>query len=605
VPRPAWSIRTKFLAVIVLLLLASMTAYLVLAVRLFEDDKTAYIHDGSASLAAAAATETETLLGNVVRTLQGVALALGPERKADAGQEREIVRALLDADADIVELLLYRNPTEAPDVRYVKSSFLEDAGLDAGYLERLAKARPLPVEAVAAKGFLLLDASLPDGAPLLTLGIANGNILTVARVRHDRIVRILTKSEIYTSYLLDGAGQPLVGARGTEAVVRRVLESTARVGTLELFEGEKGVIAAYAKLGLGDLAIVAEIPRDKAFLASRKLVRRSVQFAALIVLFSLTTSAIFTKRLTTSIDRLFQATRKIGSGDFNVKVDARSNDEIGALATSFNRMTGEIINLMGQVADKARMEKELETARVVQENLFPAPSLQFKGIELASFYMPASECGGDWCGYLTVGDQVIVLLGDATGHGVPAALITAAAQSCCMTLYRAGMRKGRFHLSAGQVMEYLNFAVYNAAHGKVKMTFFVAIIDSRSGTMRFANASHEMPLLLRKRTGKREILGIDPGPCLGESPTSSYTQDETRLEPGDVLVCYTDGLLECKDATDDEWGERRFLKSLDQAITLSATGIKDKVVADALAFCKDGTRDDDVTCIIARMGAAS
>jgi sigma-B regulation protein RsbU (phosphoserine phosphatase) len=198
-----------------------------------------------------------------------------------------------------------------------------------------------------------------------------------------------------------------------------------------------------------------------------------------------------------------------------------------------------------------------------------------------------------------------VLLGDATGHGVPAALITAAAQSCCMTLYRAGMRKGRFHLSAGQVMEYLNFAVYHAAHGKVKMTFFVAIIDSRSGAMRFANASHEMPLLFRKETGKREILGIDPGPCLGESPTSSYTEDEIRLELGDVLVCYTDGLLECKDAKDDEWGERRFLKSLDQAIALSATGIKDKIVADAFAFCKSGTRDDDVTCIVVRMGALS
>lgn len=582
-----------------------MTAYLGLAVRLFEDDKTAYIHDGSASLAAAAATETETLLSNVVKTLQGVALAVGPERKTDAEKEREIVRALLDADADVVELQLHRNPADAADVRYVKANFLDEAGLDPAYFERLAKARPLPVEAVAAKGFLLLDSSLPDGAPLLTVGVATDKIVTVARVRHDRIVRILTKSEIYASYLLDAAGQSLVGAPGSEAVVKRVLEATARVGTLELGEGESGVIAAYAKLGLGDLAVVAEIPREKAFLASRKLVRRSVQFAALIVLFSLTTSAIFTKRLTTSIDRLFQATLKIGSGDFNVKVDARSNDEIGALATSFNRMTGEIVNLMGQVADKARMEKELETARVVQENLFPAPSLRFKELELASFYMPASECGGDWCGYLTVGDQVLVLLGDATGHGVPAALITAAAQSCCMTLYRAGMRKGRFHLSAGQVMEYLNFAVYNAAHGKVKMTFFVAIIDSLSGKMRFANASHEMPLVFRKGTGKREILGIDPGPCLGESPTSSYTEDETRLEAGDVLVCYTDGLLECKNAKDDEWGERRFLTSLDQAIALSATGIKDKIVADAFAFCKGGTRDDDVTCIVARMGAAS
>lgn len=594
--RPTWSLRLKFMLVVVALLSSSMLVYLGLAVRLFEDDKTTYVHDGSATLANAVAGETTSLLHSVLKTLGSI---------ANAKDKIAFAREAFASDPDIVELSLYEGQDHQRLLRLTKAEYLEEQGLDVNYFDELQTLRPPPFTAMSPGKEIIESAEIEGGAPLLTVALATYQDSMVARVRQDRLLKLLLRSELYQTYLVTASGHPIIKKNVADAASPRFIDLMSRINKQQGRTGSIETdtsIAAYARTGAFDLVVIAEITRDEAFRAARRLMLRSLGMALIIVVCSILVSAIFTKKITKSIEKLYLATKRVANGDFKFKVEEGATDEVGALAKAFNRMTAEIIKLMSEVADKARMEKELETARVVQENLFPSPALKCHGIDLASFYAPASECGGDWCGYFELDHRVLVLLGDATGHGVPAALITAAAQSCCTTLLRAEKQGYLAALDAAKVMDFLNASIHAAAHGKVKMTFFVSIIDTKNYSMSYCNASHEMPLLFGSNPrALPRLLGTSPDPCLGDDASSVFHAHEVRLNKGDLLVWYTDGLLECKNKNDEEWGERLFLSSVMHAWASPVEAMRDHIISEAMNFCRQGIRDDDVTLLIARL----
>ncbi|MEZ4752011.1 MAG: SpoIIE family protein phosphatase [Bdellovibrionota bacterium] len=125
----------------------------------------------------------------------------------------------------------------------------------------------------------------------------------------------------------------------------------------------------------------------------------------------------------------------------------------------------------------------------MQDNLFPHKTFLDEKFQLAA--NSASTCGGDWWGYIPVGNKVVILIGDATGHGVPSALVTAAAQSCCTTLRQLGIQFNTFLLTPAQIMTSLNTAVYHAAKGSIKMTFFVSVVDLETGLMHYSNVPYD------------------------------------------------------------------------------------------------------------------
>src|SRR5690606_2334028 len=125
--------------------------------------------------------------------------------------------------------------------------------------------------------------------------------------------------------------------------------------------GEKFILA-YRKIENLGLTVFSEIPSSKAYAASERLIEKSILFAVLILLISFVISIPFTRRLTAALRQLYLGTTKVSEGEFDVSVPVRSNDEIGSLSTSFNKMTDEITRLIRETIDKARMEKEIETA---------------------------------------------------------------------------------------------------------------------------------------------------------------------------------------------------------------------------------------------------
>jgi serine phosphatase RsbU (regulator of sigma subunit) len=292
---------------------------------------------------------------------------------------------------------------------------------------------------------------------------------------------------------------------------------------------------------------------------------------------------------------------QIARGDLEARVEVTSSDEIGLLGENFNFMADQIEILLQQTAEKAKIEQELEVAKTIQETLVPRPEQVTKGtLRFAGFYQPAAQTGGDWWTWAELSSgKILVVIGDVTGHGVPSAMITAAAKAACDVAR---------HVNGGDVtvtalLEIMNHAIFESAQRRFVMTCFASIVDTKRRTITYANAGHNFPYLFRPGDGGKGEFGslMTRGNRLGDDPSSRYEEKTTELAIGDVLVWYTDGIVECENATGEEYGEKRFRASVKRAAALDAADMRDAIIADAGNYFGATPRKDDITMVIGRI----
>jgi sigma-B regulation protein RsbU (phosphoserine phosphatase) len=276
-------------------------------------------------------------------------------------------------------------------------------------------------------------------------------------------------------------------------------------GTTEI-KTETGhpALVSFSEVGIGDMVVTAVIDKAAAFKAVDNLMSKSILFFISVVCVAVLISILASLNLTSAISKLLVATEQISDGNFNIDVNLNSTDEFGELARRFKAMAQKISSLLKSTAEQARMEQELEMVSVVQENLFPKSSLDAGPCKIVSYFEPASECGGDWFHYSLIEGRVFLWIGDATGHGAPAALITGAAKSA------ASIIEASPGLSSAQALEVLNHAIYSTAHSSILMTFFIGIIDIETGKLTYSNASHEFPYIVPQKANlkKRDLIPL-------------------------------------------------------------------------------------------------
>lgn len=319
-------------------------------------------------------------------------------------------------------------------------------------------------------------------------------------------------------------------------------------------------LVSYSRAGFGDLLVVSTVEKKKALGAVEILIRKSLIFFGILIAVTAIISLVASSSLTGALTSLFQATQKVSEGDFNIRVNVTSADEVGALAENFNLMAAEVSRLLDETAQKARMESELQTAKTVQETLFPETEAKIGPLSIAGFYEPASECGGDWWHYCQVGKKIFLWIGDATGHGAPAALITSAAKSASTIIER-------LNITPAQALELLNRSIYDVSKGRIMMTFFLASYDPDTSELTYANASHEAPFLIKKGGGplkKKDLIPLNEvnNPRLGQGRETKYKQTTVTLDPEDMVFFYTDGIPDIQNGAKMSWGEREFIKAL-------------------------------------------
>ncbi|HEY1584456.1 MAG TPA: PP2C family protein-serine/threonine phosphatase, partial [Polyangia bacterium] len=215
---------------------------------------------------------------------------------------------------------------------------------------------------------------------------------------------------------------------------------------------------------------------------------------------------------------------------------------------------------------------------------------------------PASQCGGDWWTYHDLKDgKVLVVIGDVTGHGVPSAMITAAAKAACDVVRATEGDK----LTVTRLLEVMNRAIFESAKRKFVMTCFASILDPKRHTITYANAGHNFPYLFRPGAvdGNDFQVLMSRGNRLGDLEESTYSEKTAPLNGNDVLVWYTDGIVECENDRGEEYGEKRFRAAIRRAAELDPVAMRESVVSAAGQFFGDRPRKDDITMVFARIAS--
>jgi serine phosphatase RsbU (regulator of sigma subunit)/predicted ester cyclase len=246
--------------------------------------------------------------------------------------------------------------------------------------------------------------------------------------------------------------------------------------------------------------------------------------------------------------------------------------------------------------ERERIEQELQVARQIQQELLPVTMPALDGWRIATYYGPAREVGGDFYDFVELSSgRLGMIVGDATSHGMPAALVMAAARS----MLRAVAQPLE---SPGEVLARVNEAMYPDIPSDMFVTCFYAILEPESGRLLYANAGHDLPYL-RHHDGDAEELRARGMP-LGLMPGMGYEEKEASLREGDSVLFYSDGLVEAHDPQREMFGFPR-LRALVAEHNDADGSLVDRLLVELSGFVGDGwEQEDDITLVtLQRLGA--
>jgi serine phosphatase RsbU (regulator of sigma subunit)/predicted ester cyclase len=246
--------------------------------------------------------------------------------------------------------------------------------------------------------------------------------------------------------------------------------------------------------------------------------------------------------------------------------------------------------------ERERVEQELQVARRIQQASLPEEVPELKGWHIAPYYQPAREVGGDFYDFhLLSEEQLGVVVGDATGKGVPAALVMST--TCGML---QAVSKTLDTSSPGEVLTQVNETLLTRIPPNTFVTCFFAILDPKRGSLRYANAGHDLPYL--HRNGEAEELRARGMP-LGLMPGMGYEENETILEAGEAVLFYSDGLVEAHDPKGEMFGFTRLRGLVAKHDEQRSLG--DLLMEELHSFVGAGwEQEDDITLLTLRRAAS-
>ncbi|MBV9888552.1 MAG: SpoIIE family protein phosphatase [Acidobacteria bacterium] len=236
-------------------------------------------------------------------------------------------------------------------------------------------------------------------------------------------------------------------------------------------------------------------------------------------------------------------------------------------------------------------EREIAEARAIQEGFLPKEIPQLAGYEIASAWQSARVVGGDYFDVLSFDQGSIgICIADVAGKGLPAALLMSNLQAAVRGLASAD-------LAPADLCMRLNLLLCRNMANDRFITFFYAQLDGAAGILRYVNAGHNPPIVMH-RDGSHDRL-TDGGIVLGAFPNQSFVNGSVRMQPGDRLVLYTDGVTEAANAEDEEFGDARLIQVLREHRDASAQHLQTQILATAGAFCANRWHDDATLLILA------
>ncbi|MCK4666742.1 SpoIIE family protein phosphatase [Candidatus Dependentiae bacterium] len=328
-----------------------------------------------------------------------------------------------------------------------------------------------------------------------------------------------------------------------------------------------------------------------------KLRKRMLMFMLLMVLVTIFTINRVTAIMMKPLCALRCGVEKVAMGDLSFKQEVKSNDEVGDLARGFNKMTEDlriyIDDLKRTTMAKEKIESDLRIATEIQGSMLPRvfPAFPHRDeFDIHATMIPAKEVGGDFYDFFFINkNELCFLIGDVSGKGVSAALFMV----ICKTLLKTEALRG---LDPANVLTNVNVLLYPDNDACMFATVFLAILNTKTGKLKYGNAGHNPPILYK--IGKDpEYIKVETGLVLGVMDEIEFGKGELDMEKDDILYIYTDGVTEAMDDKQDMFGEERLLEIFNRVKDESPEQIISTILKELNFFVKIAPQTDDITMV--------
>jgi sigma-B regulation protein RsbU (phosphoserine phosphatase) len=324
---------------------------------------------------------------------------------------------------------------------------------------------------------------------------------------------------------------------------------------------------------------------------------------ALTLLVVLVIIAYRSRAISRPISIAGRALQDISTGNFDVKVNATTDDEIGGLLRNVQLTADRLKAYLKEVTSFAITQKQIDTAKAIQQDFLLPLLPSDPAYDVQAFSRPALEIGADWYDMVDIGDYAVLVVADVCDKGVPSALY--------MSVFRSLIRSklldhnadldcsAQACLAIREAIEQTNN--YMASNQNASMMFatvFIAAVNKKTGLVNYVCAGHESPVV-RRSTGL-EMLAAVSGPAIGLFAGSEYSVASTTLTPGDVLVIYSDGLIDARSPGNEGWGVQRLRALLDAIDVESSSQMMRAIVTSVDDHMAGADQFDDLTVMVFR-----
>jgi serine phosphatase RsbU (regulator of sigma subunit) len=303
--------------------------------------------------------------------------------------------------------------------------------------------------------------------------------------------------------------------------------------------------------------------------------------------------------ITEPIKVLIRDIQEVSQGNLEHQTMATSKDEIGLLATTFNRMTTALRAAHDQEIQSKALEHDLAIASEIQSNLVPKRMLKVPGYDISAYYRPSKEVGGDYYDFITIDEENEgIIVADVSGKGVPGSLV--------MTMARAFIRmeaERSRNVSPSDTLTKANRMLAQDIKKGMFVTALYCILNKRTHEVRVASAGHNPLVVWRAAVNEVRLvnpngmaLGIDKGPLFEKS----IKEEVLALKPGDRLVAFTDGTVEAMNEANQEFGDKRFYMLVKELALRDSNQMLNLLVKSLDEHKGDAPQSDDITIVTLR-----
>jgi HAMP domain-containing protein len=342
-----------------------------------------------------------------------------------------------------------------------------------------------------------------------------------------------------------------------------------------------------------DFAVVYYISYNSLYSSITLTVLTSILLAIFGIGVGILLAYLFAGSITKPLKSLTDGVAVIAKGNFKHRVEVKTKDEVSVLATAFNKMAHDLEISTKALVYKERVAKELELAAKIQKEILPKEIPKMVGLDIAAGLLPAEEIGGDSYDFIKVDENnLLMYLGDVTGHGVPSGIVVSVANALIYN-YAAEPDLKKLLMSVNRILK-------DKTSSNMFMTMVMMKWNGLNNELKYVSAGHEQMIHFHAKD-KKVTLTPSGGIALGmlRDISANLNEEQVNLEKDDVLVIYSDGIPECWKNESEMYGMGRLKRAVNDYSDLpTAFSIRNALLADVKEFAGKYKQMDDITLIV-------